>query len=405
MKKLINIAIISLLGSSAWAADSTIGGLSPITTVPDAYLMPWEYNGIADFHISYSQLTNQILAGMASQGYADASALSRTNGFPWGVLYDASGAGTTAAYNSTNGFPWGILYDASGAAATAALNATNTLATGLKAYADSKTNANLYGWAGVSTNGGTAGINITGSAGTITAFQPLTNNAPALVTGLTNTGLMGGHLIIADANKAETYAVASGAFPVDSDGTATTAGQLTNLIAQTGLPGAVIVGNIPGNAATATTASNVSGGWIYCTGGQTNTSFVLWTNTATGNWMLFTNGILKLGATNSVASITLDPNYAGSASIIVRNVYGTYVGTTYLQNAGGYQAAAIANNSVAAMTFNTPDIFTVAPTFQVTNAAPTGAFVWGTTAPAVWFVVTNTASSPSYIVPGFLKAY
>lgn len=45
------------------------------------------------------------------------SAVSQTNGYPWGALYDAAGT----ARNATNGFPWGTLYDTAGAAR----NATN----------------------------------------------------------------------------------------------------------------------------------------------------------------------------------------------------------------------------------------------------------------------------------------
>ena len=45
------------------------------------------------------------------------SAVSQTNGYPWGSLYDSAGT----ARNATNGYPWGSLYDAAGAAH----NATN----------------------------------------------------------------------------------------------------------------------------------------------------------------------------------------------------------------------------------------------------------------------------------------
>ena len=46
---------------------------------------------------------------------AAGSATSATNGYPWSALYDATGAATAA----TNGWPWGFLYDPAGAAVSA----------------------------------------------------------------------------------------------------------------------------------------------------------------------------------------------------------------------------------------------------------------------------------------------
>ncbi len=61
------------------------------------------------------------------------SAMASTNGWPWGVLYDAAGA----AHAATNGYPWGILYDPAGSAAAA----TNglSLASGLAAFRGTNT--------------------------------------------------------------------------------------------------------------------------------------------------------------------------------------------------------------------------------------------------------------------------
>jgi len=91
--------------------------------------------------------------------------LEATNGFPWGSLYDVSGAaqastnplGTaawtaTSAYDpsgaalaATNGYPWGGLYDASGAAN----KATNLLGTA------AWTAASAYDVSGAATNNST----------------------------------------------------------------------------------------------------------------------------------------------------------------------------------------------------------------------------------------------------------
>lgn len=79
-------------------------------------------------------------------------ATAATNGYPWGVLYDAAGAAEAvtngypwsplfdaagSATAATNGYPWGVLYDAAGAA----LAATNgiSLASGLAAFRGTNT--------------------------------------------------------------------------------------------------------------------------------------------------------------------------------------------------------------------------------------------------------------------------
>jgi len=61
------------------------------------------------------------------------SATASTNGWPWGVLYDPAGA----AHAATNGYPWGTLYDAAGSA-TAATNGLS-LASGLAAFRGTNT--------------------------------------------------------------------------------------------------------------------------------------------------------------------------------------------------------------------------------------------------------------------------
>lgn len=124
MKRLL-CALTLICGLRLLAADSTIGNLSPITTVPDNYKMPWESTpAIADFHITFANLTNQILSGIASQSYANSAASSATNGlgsaaFKATGFFDVAGSGTSAAQAATNGFPWGVLYDSAGRAQAA----------------------------------------------------------------------------------------------------------------------------------------------------------------------------------------------------------------------------------------------------------------------------------------------
>jgi hypothetical protein len=74
------------------------------------------------------------------------SGVSQTNGYPWGVLYDAAGAAQAA----TNGWPWGALYDAAGAA-QAATNGIS-LASGLAAFRNTNS-FDRAGAASAATNG------------------------------------------------------------------------------------------------------------------------------------------------------------------------------------------------------------------------------------------------------------
>lgn len=56
-------SLLTLCSLPLLAGDSTIGNLTPITTVPDAYRMPWENPGVLDYYITFQNLTNQILSG------------------------------------------------------------------------------------------------------------------------------------------------------------------------------------------------------------------------------------------------------------------------------------------------------------------------------------------------------
>jgi hypothetical protein len=85
------------------------------------------------------------------------AATSATNGWPWGVLYDP--AGTAVAV--TNGFPWSALYDATGSAA-AATNALG-LASGLSAFRST----NSFDRAGAATSA----TNAMGLASGLAAFR------------------------------------------------------------------------------------------------------------------------------------------------------------------------------------------------------------------------------------------
>ena len=93
------------------------------------------------------------------------SANAATNGYPWSMLYDAAGSATSAtngwpwgvlyelagsAQAATNGYPWGVLYDATGTA-QAATNGIS-LASGLAAFRNTNS-FDVAGSASAVTNG------------------------------------------------------------------------------------------------------------------------------------------------------------------------------------------------------------------------------------------------------------
>lgn len=102
MKRLFTLFILNATMLGVRAADTTIANLTSTATIADPWRMPWENPGVLDYSITFNGLTNLILNGMANQAFAQAAAQAATNGFPWGVLYDPVGAGTTAAQNATN---------------------------------------------------------------------------------------------------------------------------------------------------------------------------------------------------------------------------------------------------------------------------------------------------------------
>jgi hypothetical protein len=302
MKRLLTFLML-LVGLAALAADSTIGNLTPITTVPGAYRMPWENTGVVDYYITFANLTNQILSGYANQTFATTAAHDATNGFPWGVLYDAAGVGATKAHDATNGFPWLVLSasaadilhatnDLSGVLKARMDSGTNDLSTVLKSrmdsgtndlstvlkarmdsgtndlstvlkarmdagtndtqatlktYADSKTNA--VGIIQIITNSNPLAVGITGNAATVSSisgntltssqittglgYTPGTNGGTQTFSGVTNTSLTASRVVLTDANSAMVSAAASGAVPINADGSATTATQVTNLLGST----------------------------------------------------------------------------------------------------------------------------------------------------------------------------
>jgi hypothetical protein len=154
---------------TALAADSTINNLGPITTVPDTYVMPWENPGVIDYHITYQNLTNQILNGYAGQAYANNAAQFATN--------DLSGVLKARMDSGTN--------DLSGVLKTYTQNATNDLNTLAKTY----TNAAGIVQIVTNYNSGTLPVNITGNSMTSVSATNVVGGTVS-ATSYTGTGLM-----------------------------------------------------------------------------------------------------------------------------------------------------------------------------------------------------------------------
>lgn len=285
--KIIATLLCLTCATSVLAADSTIGNLGPITTVPDTYRMPWENPGVADNYITFNNLTNQILAGMAS-----------------------------------------------------------------KAYADSKTNA-----------AGIIGIVVSG-------VNPATNTAAGIVSALDYTPL-----------GSTSNAVS-----------ATTASFVTGTLSN----------NITGNAATATSATNVVGGTVSATTGmftgnitqtsaaQTNTFLSLDGNrTSSGNVIEYkTNGVSRFSvnsAGNSTFAGTINSStIASSDEVLAIGFRKSGSASFYVGNSSTPTVNLIASQIVVNTTLSVTNGFNYLPT----NAPPSNVTL-GVTTPDAWVCFTN----------------
>lgn len=71
MKRFLIILALASNCLTLHAADSTIANLTPLTTIPDTFRMPWENPGTLAYYITFNNLTNQILFGMANTAYVN----------------------------------------------------------------------------------------------------------------------------------------------------------------------------------------------------------------------------------------------------------------------------------------------------------------------------------------------
>jgi hypothetical protein len=421
MKRLL-IFLLSIGSAAAIAADSTINNLPSITTVPDAYVMPWEFPAIADFHITFQNFTNQVLAGYAGQAYATTAAHDATNGFQWGVLYDSAGAGTTAAHNATNGYPWTNVSFIQASGVTNGYPWTNLTV----AQAGAVTNG--YQWTNVSfvqvTNwvganyaplGSGGGIATNGGTGTNNIFTYPTNVSATFigtsdVDTIIVTNLYGNFSNLTNnvGNTAVDHTVTNGLSSQAYADSKTNANLAQWATIGTNSP-------VPINAVSAASATNVVAG-----GGSTNNAGSgLVFEVGTNAWAVYSNGVLVAncntngflagakglfgGALPGADAVNITGTTKTSAAIVVGA--STVLETSYVQSTsllGNLVRGTAAGNAMTIGSTTCPTITALATNilfsgtlsatngfnYLGTNPAPTGVTI-GITAPDSWVWFTN----------------
>jgi hypothetical protein len=135
------------------------------------------------------------------------------------------------------------------------------------------------------------------------------------IAGITNTALTPFRVKLTGVNDNEVSAAASGAVPINADGSATTGGQLTNLL--TALNAGQLVGSFPGNAATATA---LYGFTAATNGGPITGSQVTGPTTVTNGLA----GLAGVGTVNHIAKFS-SGNAIVNSSIIENSTFGSYL--------------------------------------------------------------------------------
>jgi hypothetical protein len=217
------------------------------------------------------------------------SGVSQTNGYPWGVLYDAAGA----ARSATNGYPWGTLYDAAGAAHSATNGYPWSPLYDPAGSAVAVTNGYPWGVLYDAAGAAQAATNGLSIASGLAAFRGTNTFAPTNVATASKVGLV----------KPDGSTITVG-----SDGTisATTGGAGTVTNVGLSMPGEFSVANSPvtaGGTLTVTRTADAN----FLGFGATNVGFIKVTNTASiGGQVTISTLILTNGFTNqSLTASTL----------------------------------------------------------------------------------------------------
>ena len=454
IRLILTALICSCFGLRSYAADATIANApgGGITTVPDNYRMPWENPAVQGYYITFGNLTNQVLAGMANQSFANStasaatngylwgalydpanSAHNATNGFPWGVLYDPA----NAAHNATNGFPWGVLYDSAGTANTAS-NAVLSYATGVSNAMMTASNALEVYTTGVS--------NLVSSGGSATNVPVLLAGTNVLiqVNGLTNT-----INATINTNVLATTSALNGVSNNVNSAVSYTTGVSNNV------QGAItyttgVSNNVQGAITYTTGVSNLIAGATSNPNALTNYDTRSWTNNTmiagngvgltnlnyqsvgTTNWVdgngtivvsnstlgvalfiAYTNGS-TWGYSNKVIGGTYYGDGTGLSNVVARYVSGTLSNTVYGSNVSGTVSAATTTTYVIPLTngvsvSGTNVIIDMSAANAGSITLTTNAYIIATnSAPMRWYILevvqstslTNTVSfNTNYTMP------
>jgi len=181
---------------------------------------------------------------------------------------------------------------------------------------------------------GAVPVNADGSSTTaaqlITAltYTPATNTATATFSGVTNTGLTASRMALTDANKAMVSATASGAVPINADGSTSTAAQVVTLLGTTAVNRAT--GDASGNSISGTYAPLSSPSLTTPNlGNATATS--LTNSAATASTIAFYDANKKLVSATTQTAVPIDGD--GTATTAAQLV--TVLGTTAVNRATG----------------------------------------------------------------------
>lgn len=243
-------------------------------------------------------------------------------------------------------------------------------------------------------------------------------NGAVNATGYTNSGLTASRIMLTDANKAQASAAASGAVPVDADGSAATFAQVNALAPGTvmtnGMSGvASFVGGITNNGTTVLNSNftNTSGTRTFAN----DTAHTVITNTATLTSSEWTAGSQKEWY-NGTATMTIDKTNGaitmnGSLSLSTNAAfYPTFIkGWAMTNPAASYTQGGPAGVDTSLLTFQ-QTLYTITnaagSSSPITVTLPSGlkkATWWGTNVTA--FVVTNATMQWWTCRPGETNVY
>jgi hypothetical protein len=339
----ISVAGVTNAGTAAYSNATAFAAATGIHT-------NWQTMGLADTNSNGNWVT--ATNGKITGGITNSSSPILTLDFTTGAASSALG---TATFN---------MFSGNGASLTA-LNASqltsgtvgSAVLTGSNAYNGSFTGNG----AGLTNLPASSISNVATNNGNNQFSSGQTINGAISSIGATNTSLTASRLILTDANKGEVSAAASGAVPVDADGSATTAGQLQAILPATSTntyyaSNAISGGQFPAVVLATNPASTLGNEFLQITGDNRR-----WNSNATLGGSLTVNGVtnsflgmLGVGAVPKEARMVVNNQSTNSSGVIntIRIISsggaggdGSAVefvsGDNYLTAVGGYSIARV----------------------------------------------------------------